>query len=109
MVNGIDELVITKLDVLGDFDELKVCVGYEVDGRALRHFPSEPAQLARVQPVYETLPGWSCQLDGAGHIEDLPGKAREYVAFVEEFVGAKVGYVGIGPEREQVVASGVPT
>lgn len=103
MINGITDIVLTKLDVLNAFDELKVCTGYEVDGRLVKYFPSDCTTLDRVKPIHETLPGWNCGLDGIDRFEDLPKRTLDYVEFIENIVGARVAYLGIGPEREQVV------
>jgi adenylosuccinate synthase len=103
MVNGISELVLTKLDVLNAFETLKVCTGYELDGRPVKYFPSDCPTLDRIRPVYETLPGWNCELAAGDRFEDFPAQTRAYVEFIENFVGARVAYIGIGPEREQVV------
>ena len=110
MINGITDIVLTKLDVLNEFDELKVCTGYELDGRPVKYFPSDCSTLDKVTPIYKTLPGWNQSLAGIEHFEDLPERTRSYVEFIEEFVGARVAYLGIGPEREQVVVRepGVP-
>jgi adenylosuccinate synthase len=107
MINGITEIVLTKLDVLSAFEELKVCTGYELDGRPVKYFPSDCSTLDRIRPVYQTLPGWNQELTGVERFEDLPEATRRYVEYIEEVVGARVGYIGIGPEREQVVVRGL--
>ncbi|MBC8145095.1 MAG: adenylosuccinate synthetase, partial [bacterium] len=103
MINGITDIVLTKLDVLNTFDEIKVCTSYEVDGRMVKYFPSDCTTLDRVTPIYETLPGWNCELAGIDRFDDLPKRTLDYVEFIENVVGARVAYLGIGPEREQVV------
>ncbi|HWS46319.1 MAG TPA: adenylosuccinate synthetase, partial [Acidimicrobiia bacterium] len=86
--------------------ELKVCVGYVADdGARYDHVPYHQSVLHKVQPVYETLPGWRVDIEGAGRIEDLPREARDYVKFVEEFSGVPVSIVGVGPAREQTIVS----
>ena len=103
MINGITEIVLTKLDVLNNFSEIGVCTGYQLDGRTLKYFPSECGSLERVDAQYQMLPGWNTSLEGCRTWEDLPAAARDYIKFIEEFVGAKVTYLGTGPGREQIV------
>lgn len=103
MINGITEIVLTKLDVLNHFDELKVCTGYMVDGRQVKHFPSDCGTLDRIQPIYETFKGWKQPLDNCSTYESLPAETREYVEAIEQFVGAPVTYIGTGPGREEVI------
>ncbi|MDB5036229.1 MAG: adenylosuccinate synthase [Chlorobi bacterium] len=103
MINGIDEIVLTKLDVLNGFDELKVCTGYMLDGRPVKHFPSDCTSLDRVEPIYESHRGWGESLEKCSRYEDLPAATRSYVEAIERFVGARVSYIGIGPGREEVI------
>ena len=103
MINGINEIVLTKLDVLNDFEEIKVCTGYTLNGEPLKYFPSDCATLEKVEPVYETLPGWNCELKAKAGFGDLPAETRNYIAMIEEYVGAPVRYLGIGPGREEII------
>ena len=105
-LNGAEELVITNLDVLTGFDELRCAVAYEVDGERLASYPSG-VDLAEVRPVYEARPGWSEDLTGVRSHGDLPEAAREYVAWIEELVGARVSMLSVGPDREQVIPMGL--
>jgi adenylosuccinate synthase len=103
-LNTCTEIAITKLDVLSPFPEVKVCVAYEGDdGARYEHVPYHQSVLHKVRPVYETLPGWGTEIDGAGRIEDLPDAARDYIRFVEELAGVRVSFVSVGPGREQTV------
>jgi adenylosuccinate synthase len=103
-LNSCSEIAITKLDVLAPFEELKVCVAYEgEDGTRYEHVPYHQSVLHKVRPVYETLPGWGCDIDRAERIEDLPGPARDYVRFVEGLVGVPITFVSVGPARDQTV------
>jgi adenylosuccinate synthase len=109
-INGLDEIALTKLDVLSGLERLKVAVAYERDGeRADQNpidvFPAEFGMDALVQwsPVYEELPGWSEDITGVRRREDLPSAAREYVTLIEEQVGVPVTLIGVGPEREQAI------
>ena len=103
-LNTCSELAITKLDVLTPFSELKICVAYEADdGTRYDHVPYHQSVLHKVRPIYETLPGWECEVDHAEHISDLPPAARDYVRFVEELCGVPVTFVSVGPARDQCV------
>ena len=103
-VNGIDELALTKLDVLSHFAELPVCVRYHMrDGSETRDFPAHQSDFHTAEPVYEVLPGWSEPLDGCSSVADLPAAARAYVEFVERELDVPVSLVGTGAERESVL------
>ena len=106
MINGVSSVALTLLDVLSGFDELKVCVGYEVDGERTDRFLPDAVSLAGARPIYETLPGFSEDIAGARSWAGLPDNARRYVEFIEEFVGARVALIGVGPDREQVIEKG---
>jgi adenylosuccinate synthase len=83
---------------------LKVCVAYVDDeGKRYDHVPYHQSVLHKVRPVYETLPGWGIDIEGAGRVEDLPTQARDYVRFIEEFAGVQVSIVGVGPARDQTI------
>ena len=98
------EIAITKLDVLAPLPELKICVAYEgEDGTRYEHVPYHQSVLHKVRPVYETLPGWQSEIDGAARIDDLPDAARDYVRRIEELAGVPVTFVSVGPGREQTV------
>jgi adenylosuccinate synthase len=102
-VNGIDEIVLTKLDVLDSFKTLKVCVAYEHDGRRIESIPDNISILERVKPVYEELEGWNSKTKGATAFDELPQKARDYIAFLEKISGAPIKIISTGPGREATV------
>jgi adenylosuccinate synthase len=103
-LNSCSEIAITKLDVLAPFAEIKVCVAYEGDdGTRYDHYPYHQSVLHKVRPIYETLPGWQCEIDDAERIEQLPEAARDYVKFVESLAGVPVSFVAVGPDRAQTV------
>jgi len=102
-IGGIDGIALTKLDVLDGFPELKVCVAYKLDGRRAHRFPTSEAAQARVEPVYETLEGWSQSTRGARTWADLPGEAVKYVRRIEELIGCPVAMLSTSPEREDVI------
>ncbi|MEE9288886.1 MAG: adenylosuccinate synthetase, partial [Bacteroidota bacterium] len=100
---GFDRLAISKLDVLDNFDEIQVCIGYEVNGKLLKHFPSDVNTLSKVKPIYETFKGWNAKLSDARAFADLPESARKYVDVMERFSGAKISLISVGARREQTV------
>ncbi|WP_374688374.1 adenylosuccinate synthase [Promineifilum sp.] len=102
-VNSLSEWVLTKLDILSGLPEIPVCVGYELDGRRVDSFPTDLPTLARCRPLYERLPGWAEDIMGARRPDELPDNARRYVDFVAKESGAPVGYVSVGPGREQFI------
>ena len=102
-INGFDTFALTKLDVLDALAELKVCTGYRLDGRACESFPALPKDLRRVEPVYETLPGWQTSTVGTTDLDQLPTAARAYVDFISAQIGTPVGLVSTGPERTQTI------
>lgn len=97
-VNGLDEIAMTKLDVLSALPELRICVAYELDGERLDYPPYE--RVEDVTPIYETLEGWDAELASARSRGDLPQAAQQYVARIEQEVGCRVGVVSVGPDRE---------
>jgi adenylosuccinate synthase len=103
VVNGITRIAVTKLDVLDEFDEINVCVAYEVSGKRLRTFPTDAKTLEKVHPVYETLPGWRSNIGAATKPGDLPAKARAYVETLGRITGTKVWLVSVGPRRDQTI------
>jgi adenylosuccinate synthase len=103
MVNGITRIAVTKLDVLDDFDEIRVCVAYEVAGRRLRAFPTDAKTLEKVRPVYEILPGWRSPTDSVRTHADLPPKARAYVDALGRMTGTNVWLLSVGPRRDQTI------
>jgi adenylosuccinate synthase len=110
MINGLDALALTKLDVLDDLDEIKICVGYRIDGRETDQVPYDANQMAEAEPVYETMPGWRAKTLGVSKFEDLPEKARKYIARLAELSGAPFAFVSTGAERnETIIAKDVLT
>ncbi|MBB4210703.1 adenylosuccinate synthetase [Rhodothalassium salexigens DSM 2132] len=102
-VSGIDGLALTKLDVLDGFDELKVCVGYDLDGKRLDYLPYAMDEQARVRPIYETMDGWSQSTEGARSWAELPATAIKYIRRIEELVGAPVALLSTSPERDDTI------
>jgi adenylosuccinate synthase len=101
--SGVNGIALTKLDVLDGFEELKICVGYELDGQRIDHLPTAADHQARVEPVYETLPGWSGSTEGARSWADLPANAIKYVRRVEELIDCPVALLSTSPERDDTI------
>jgi adenylosuccinate synthase len=99
-LNSLTEIALTKLDVLDGFDTVKVCTGYLLDGEPVRHYPDRSDVLARIEPVYETLPGWRTDLSEARERGSLPAEAKAFLDLVEREVGVPVKVVGVGAERD---------
>ncbi|MCA9897552.1 MAG: adenylosuccinate synthase [Ardenticatenaceae bacterium] len=102
-INGLTEIVITKLDILSGFDEIRVCHAYQLDGETIDFYPSDIPSLSRCQAVYETLPGWQEDVMGVRKLADLPTNAQKYIAYIAEQSGVPVTAVSVGPGRDQVV------
>ena len=102
-VNGFDSLIITKLDVLDGLDQVPVCTGYKIDGKLVEEMPASQSALARIEPVFESLPGWSKPTAGITDFNKLPAEARGYLRFLEERTGVEIGCVSTGPERNQTM------
>jgi adenylosuccinate synthase len=102
-LNSLSELAVMKLDVLDALDTVKICVAYDHGGERLTHLPYHQSVLHDVTPIYEELPGWQSDLTAVRDVHDLPPKARDYLAVLEEHVGVKVSFAGTGPGRHQYV------
>jgi adenylosuccinate synthase len=102
-LSGFTELFLTKLDILSGFDELKIAVAYEIDGKRLEFPPSTRHELAKVKPVYDTMPGWKGDITGVRRAEDLPQAARDYLQRVGEICDTLVRTTSVGPARDQLV------
>ena len=102
-IGGIDEIVMLHLDTLSGLKELKVCIGYKIDGKDISFFPSNVDTLAKVECVYETLPGWDDDLSQITNFDDLPAKAQRYVKLVADAVELPITTIGVGPKRTQTI------
>ncbi len=103
MVNGLTHLAITKLDVLDTFEEIRICHAYEIDGKRVEHFPLHINMLEKVQPVYETWPGWKSSTEGITDWKDLPENARKYLERMAALLEVPIGMVSLGPKRHQTI------
>ncbi|MCH3942640.1 MAG: adenylosuccinate synthase [Atopobiaceae bacterium] len=102
-VNGLTDLAITKLDVLGCLDTIKVCVAYECDGKRYTTVPEHQSVFYHAKPVYEELPGWKCDISGCRDFYQLPREAKDYLDFIEQLADVRVSIVAVGPDREQTI------
>ncbi|WP_273760473.1 adenylosuccinate synthase [Bartonella sp. ML70XJBT.G] len=100
---GVQGIALTKLDVLDGLDEIKICVGYELDGKRIDYLPSSMGAQARVKPIYETLEGWKKATAHALSWEDLPVQAVQYIRYIEELIGTRVALLSTSPEREDTI------
>jgi adenylosuccinate synthase len=104
MVNGVSSIILTKLDCLSGVDVLKVCVGYASKGGAARKsFPAHIDEVALASPVYEELPGWQEEIQGATDEKQLPAAARQYIDRLEELLKVKVALISTGPDRNDII------
>ncbi len=102
-INGLDCLAVTKLDVLDDLEEIKVCTAYELDGKVTRDFPSDARAFARAIPIYETLPGWKRSTSECKTVEELPTEAKEYLKFLADLTGTPIAIISLGASRGQTI------
>lgn len=102
-INGINELTITKLDVLDHLDEIRACTAYTINGETITHFPLKLADLDRAEPVYTSFPGWKTVTNGIKSFEELPLQAQQYLRFMESFLGVPISMVSTGPDRSETI------
>ncbi len=100
---GLNALALTKLDVLDELDEIKVCVAYRIGGRQTDEVPFDAQQMTEAEPVYETLPGWKEKTVGISKLEDLPTRARAYLQRLAELSGAPFAFISTGAERNETI------
>ena len=101
MVDGVNKLAVTKLDVLDQFDQIGVCVAYEINGRVTKEFPASAEELAAVKPVIEWLPGWKQDISAVTCYDKLPDNAKKYLARIAELVDSELAIISVGPRRDQ--------
>lgn len=106
-VNGLTDIALTKLDVLSEFETIKICVAYECQGETYDYFPTHQSVLFHAKPVYEELPGWKgIDITECRAFEDLPKAAQNYVTYIENLVGVPISIIAVGPERNQTILNG---
>ena len=103
ILSGIDYMAVTRLDILDSFDEIKMCVAYKYKGEILNEIPASLKVLAEVEPVYETFPGWKCDITKVRKYEDLPENAKKYLTRMAEVTGIGLGIVSVGPNRDETI------
>ena len=102
-VSGINGIALTKLDVLDELEEIKMCIQYELDGKKIDHLPSASEDQLKVKPIYKVFEGWKSSTKGIKNIDDLPENAKKYIYAVEDFIGAKISSISTSPEREDTI------
>mgnify|MGYP006080011189 CR=1 FL=1 len=102
-ISGIDGIALTKLDVLDELDEIKMCIKYEVNGKEIDYLPAAVEDQLKVKPIYKTFNGWKTSTKGTREMKDLPENARIYIHAVEDFIGAKISSISTSPEREDTI------
>jgi adenylosuccinate synthase len=103
-LNGLTRLALTKLDVLGELSDISMCTHYEIQGKKTDSFPADPYLLEKAKPVYETLPGWKCDLSGCKKLSDFPANARRYIDRLQQLCfSIPLLLVSVGPDRVQTI------
>lgn len=102
-INGLTSIALSRMDTLGGFDEVKVCTGYEIDGRVTKEYPATVVEVERAKPVYETFAGWPSELSEIREYSQLPENARKYIEFIEDYTNVPVDMIGVGPGRDQCI------
>lgn len=102
-INGIDELAVTKIDILNNFEDIKVCTDYRVNGEKTREFSPDLYEIQHAEPVYKTFPGWQSDINKCNTIEELPTEAREYLRFIQDYLGVDLKILSSGPKRSETL------
>jgi adenylosuccinate synthase len=102
-LNGLTGLAITKLDVLDGLDSIKICTGYDYNGKTLTEFPASLKVLGDCKPIYETLPGWPEDISGMRKLDELPQNAKNYLDRIAELTEAPIDIISVGPDRDQTI------
>ena len=102
-VSGINGIALTKLDVLDELDEIKICVQYELNGKKIDYLPAAAEDQLKIKPIYQIFEGWKSSTIGIKNIESLPSNAKKYIFAVEDFIGAKISSISTSPKREDTI------
>ena len=102
-ISGINGIALTKLDVLDDLDEIKMCIGYDLNGRKIDYLPAASEDQFNIKPIYKTFPGWKAKTQGIRNLKDLPDNAKRYIHAIEDFIEAKISSISTSPEREDTI------
>ena len=102
-ISGVNGIALTKLDVLDELDEIKMCIAYKLNGKQYDYLPAGAEDQFKIEPIYETFPGWKESTKGIRNMENLPNKAKKYIYAVEDFIEAKISSISTSPEREDTI------
>ena len=102
-IAGIDGIALTKLDVLDNFTEIKMCVAYEVDGKTIDYLPASVDEQRKVKPIYKSFKGWNCSTKGIKNFNELPDNAKNYIKELEKFIETKISSISTSPERNDTI------
>jgi len=102
-LNGITSIALSKMDTLGGFENIKVCVGYEFNGEVVQNYPASLSDIEKCKPVYKEFKGWGDEIGDVRDYADLPSTAKEYIEFIEDFLGIPVDIIGVGPRRDECI------
>ena len=102
-VSGIDGIALTKLDVLDELDEIKMCIQYDLNGKKIDYLPAAVEDQLKIKPIYKNFPGWKKSTKGIKNIKDLPDKAKDYIYAVEDFIETKISSISTSPERDDTI------
>ena len=102
-VSGIDGIALTKLDVLDELDEIKMCIQYDLDGKKIDYLPASVEDQLKIKPIYKSFPGWKQSTSGVKNMQDLPENAKNYIFAVEDFIGTKISSISTSPERDDTI------
>jgi adenylosuccinate synthase len=102
-VVGIDGIALTKLDVLDELEEIKMCIEYELEGKKMNYLPAAVEDQIKIKPIYKIFPGWKSSTSGIKNFDELPSNAKKYISAVEDFIGTKISSISTSPEREDTI------
>ena len=102
-ISGINGIALTKLDVLDELDEIKMCVQYDLNGKKIDYLPAASEDQFNIKPIYKIFPGWKSKTKGVRNINDLPENAKKYIYALEDFIGAKISSISTSPERDDTI------
>ena len=102
-ISGIDGIALTKLDVLDELDEIKICIQYDLDGKKIDYLPASVEDQMKIKPIYKTFPGWKKSTKGIKNMEELPDNAKKYIYAIEEFIETRISSISTSPEREDTI------
>ena len=102
-ISGIHGIALTKLDVLDELDEIKMCIAYELDGKQIDYLPAASEDQFKIKPIFKTFPGWKTKTQGIRNMNDLPENTKKYIYALEDFIGAKVSSISTSPERDDTI------